>query len=127
MIEWIVAEVHLFKEGSAYKSSRNICTTSNCIHKPKCFMPVRSRAAASHHQSLSLAAEAEPSPSKSQLKKQVKILKRQLEAAERALQDVTPPAERKRAREEVSPAMRSEKRTRATGMFEQGVIISPST
>jgi hypothetical protein len=81
----------------------------------------------SSSKSSSVAAEAEPSPSKSQLRKQVKILKRQLEAAERALQDVTPPAERKRAREEVSPEMRSEKRTRATGMFEQGVIISPST
>jgi hypothetical protein len=84
----------------------------------------------SHHLSPPPAAvAAEPGPSKSQLKKEIQSLKRKLAAAEEALRAAreTTPSGRKRGREEESPAMSSaEKRARAMGMFQLGVIPSPS-
>ena len=110
---------HVVFEGSYYNSSRNHCNSINCEHDPKCFM-LRVQAAASHHLS----------PTKSQLKKENQSLRRELAAAKKALgaaRETTPPSGRKRAREEESPAMSSaEKRARASGMFQSGVIPSPS-
>jgi len=88
-------------------------------------------AAGQHSPSPAAAAAAEPlSPSKSQLKEQVKRLKRELAEAKEALRaarETTPPSGRKRGREEESPAMSSaEKRARALGVFPSGVIPSPS-
>jgi hypothetical protein len=83
--------------------------------------------AAGQHSPSPAAAAAEPSPSKSQLKKEIRSLKRELAAAKEALRarEPTSPAGRKRGGEEESPAMSSEeKRARSAGMFEQGVIPS---
>jgi hypothetical protein len=74
-------------------------------------------------------AAAKFSPTKSQLKKQVKRLTRELAAAKEALRarEATPPLGRKRAKEEDSSIMSSEeKRVRALGMFPSGVITSPN-
>jgi hypothetical protein len=116
-------------EGSYYNTSCNHCNTIHCKHDPKRFMPLTVQAAAGHH--LSPPPAEEPiSPTKSQLKKQVKRLTRELAVAEEALRaarETTPPSGRKRAREEESPAMSSaEKRARASGMFHSGVNPSPS-
>ena len=76
--------------------------------------------------------QQQQSPSKSQLKKENQSLKRELAEAKEALRaararETTPPSGRKRGREEESPAMSSaEKRARALGMFQSGVIPSPS-
>ena len=125
-----MSEVHLCQEGSRYNSSRNVCNTIHCTHNPKCFMLPGTSAAASHHHSPSPAA-AEPSPSKSQLKEKVRMLEREVAAAVKALKEAQestpPPGERKRAREEESPAVTSaEKRARGLGMFPKGFIASPS-
>jgi hypothetical protein len=81
---------------------------------------------AGQHSPSPAAAAAEPSPSKSQLKKENKRLKKELAEALRA-RETTPPSRRKRGRKEESPPMSSaEKRARASGMFQSGVIPSPS-
>jgi hypothetical protein len=121
---------HSVFEGAYYNSSRNHCNTIHCIHEPKCFMPLAgltvAEAAGQHSPSPAAAAAADPlSPSKSQLKKEIRSLKRELAEAKEALRarETTPPSGRKRA----TPAMSSaEKRARGSGMFQSGVIPSPS-
>jgi hypothetical protein len=76
------------------------------------------------------AGQHSPSPAAavSQLKKEIRSLKRELAAAKEALRarESTPPSRRKREREEESPAMSSaEKRARGQGVFPKGDIASP--
>ena len=125
---------HSVPEGCYYNSSRNHCNTKQVMHDPKCFMPLAGLTvaeAAGQHSPSPAAAAAEPSPSKSQLKKEIRSLRRELAAAKEALRaarETTPPSGRKRGREEEeSPAMSSaEKRARASGMFQSGIIPSPN-
>jgi hypothetical protein len=116
---------HTVPEGCYYNSSRNHCNSINCEHDPRCFMPLEVQAVTGHH--LSRPPAVEPlSPTKSQLKKENKRLKKELAEALRA-RETTPPSGRKRGREEESPAMSSaEKRARAMGLFQPGVISSPN-
>jgi hypothetical protein len=78
------------------------------------------------HQLKASTPEEPLSPTKSQLKKENKRLKKELAEALRA-RETTPPSGRRRGREEESTAMSSaEKRARGSGMFQSGVIPSPS-